>query len=272
MTGWKPLESPGDLGSPDPIIVRVESLPARSYFVEHSHTWNQLVYAVSGVLTVSAEGRSMAISPEQAVWLPTGIKHTVGSLMGAEFRSLWVAHDACPGIMSEVSVVEVSGLLRALIIEGASLNSSDDRDYASRIVALMLDQLQRARTTSAVLPWPKHPTLLAFCEALYADPANPRDIDEWGHELGMSSRTLTRRFEQEVGMSLRAWRLRLRLFKSIELLCGDAPITEIALDLGYASASAFIFMFRKEMGYSPLQHRRRLAEPNRPISSRRRSG
>jgi AraC-like DNA-binding protein len=59
-------------------------------------------------------------------------------------------------------------------------------------------------------------------------------------------------------MSLRAWRLRLRLFKAIELLCGDAPITDIALDLGYASASAFIYMFRNEMGYSPLQYRSKL--------------
>ena len=255
---WKSLESPSDLGSPNPIVVRVQSLPARSQFVEHSHSWNQLVYAVAGVLTVSAEGRSMAISPEQAVWLPTGTRHSVGSLMGAEFRSLWVANDACPGIMPEVSVVEVSGLLRALIIEGATLNSVDDREYANRVVGLILDQLRRARTTSAVLPWPRHPSLLAFCEALYADPADSRDADEWGRELGMSSRTLTRHFEQEVGMSLRAWRLRLRLFKAIELLCGDAPITDIALDLGYASASAFIYMFRNEMGYSPLQYRSKL--------------
>jgi AraC-like DNA-binding protein len=256
--GWKALETPAGLGSPQPLIVRVETLPARSYFVEHSHSWHQLVYAVTGVLTVSAQGRRIAISPEQAVWLPTGTKHSVGSLMGAEFRSLWVADDACPGITPDVAVFEVSGLLRALIVEGAKLNPADDRDYINRVVALILDQLRRARAAMAALPWPKHPTLLALCEALYADPANSRGVDRWGRELGMSTRTLTRHFEKDVGMSLRAWRLRLRLFKAIELLCGEAPITEIALDLGYASASAFIYMFRKEMGCSPLQYRRRL--------------
>jgi len=255
---WKALETPAGLGAPQPLIVRVESLPARSYFVEHSHSWHQLVYAVTGVLTVSAEGRSIAISPEQAVWLPTGTKHSVGSLLGAEFRSLWVAHQACPDISPDVAVFEVSGLLRALIVEGATLNPAEDGDYTNRVVALILDQLRRARTATAALPWPKHPALLALCEALYADPANARDADRWGYELGMSTRTLTRHFEQEVGMSLRDWRVRLRLFKAIELLCGEAPITDIALDLGYASASAFIYMFRKEMGCSPLQYRRRL--------------
>lgn len=76
----------------------------------------------------------------------------------------------------------------------------------------------------------------------------------------MSPRTLTRHFEQEVGMSLRTWRQRLRLFKAMELLGSDFPITEIALRLGYSSASAFIFMFRSEMGISPLQYKRNLSD------------
>jgi AraC-like DNA-binding protein len=54
---------------------------------------------------------------------------------------------------------------------------------------------------------------------------------KWVLEIGMPPRTLTRHFEHEVGMSLRIWRQRLRLFKAIELLGSDLPITEIALHL-----------------------------------------
>lgn len=257
--GWKRLNTPGGLGSPKPLIVRVESLPAKSYFPEHSHSWNQLVYAIAGVLTVNADGRSVVISQDQAVWLPTGTKHSVGSLMGAEFRSLWVANNASPGTNSRTTVIHVSPLLRALIVEAASLKRGDRR-YADRVIALILDQLRRATPISTALPWPTHPALLALCEALYADPANSRHTDKWGQEIGMSTRTLTRHFEQEVGMSLRTWRQRLRLFKAMELLGSDLPITEIALRLGYGSASAFIFMFRSEMGISPLQYRRNLSD------------
>jgi transcriptional regulator GlxA family with amidase domain len=135
----------------------------------------------------------------------------------------------------------------------------EDRHYANRVTALILDQLRRATPISAALPWPTRPALLALCEALYADPANPRHTDKWGPEIGMSPRTLTRHFEQEVGMSLRTWRQRLRLFKALEMLGSDLPITEIALRLGYSSASAFIFMFRSEMRVSPLQYRRNLS-------------
>jgi AraC-like DNA-binding protein/quercetin dioxygenase-like cupin family protein len=257
---WNRIDAPRGLGSPKPLIVRVQSLPAKSYFAEHSHAWNQLVYAVAGALTVDTEGKSIVISPEQAVWLPTGTRHSVGSLTGAEFRSLWIADNATRGVTSRSTLIRVSSLLRALILEAASLRR-EDRRYADRVTALILDQLRRATPVAAALPWPRHPTLLGLCEALYADPADLRDADGWGSELAMSRRTLTRRFAQEVGMSLREWRLRLRLFKSMELLAGDAPITDIALDLGYASPSAFIYMFRKEMGCSPLQYRGRLKHP-----------
>jgi AraC-like DNA-binding protein len=56
-------------------------------------------------------------------------------------------------------------------------------------------------------------------------------------------------------MSLRTWRRRLRLFKAVELLAGDRSITEVALELGYGSSSAFTYAFRTEMGRSPQAHR-----------------
>jgi len=67
----------------------------------------------------------------------------------------------------------------------------------------------------------------------------------------MSSRTLTRRFEAELGLTLRSWKRRLRLFRAIELLGGGLSVTTTAMELGYGSASAFIFAFRSELGYSP---------------------
>ena len=75
------------------MTVRAQSIPARHSFPKHAHGWNQMVYALADVLTVAVEGRSFVISPEQAVWLPTGLRHRVGSLLGAEFRRLWLADE-----------------------------------------------------------------------------------------------------------------------------------------------------------------------------------
>src|SRR3954468_9046467 len=115
---WETIAAPPSSAPPRPVTVRAQSIPARHYFPEHAHRWHQVVYAISGVLTVAVEGRSFAISPEQAVWLPTGLPHRVGSLLGAEFRSLWIADEAGAGLPTSPAGFGISPLLRALAQRG----------------------------------------------------------------------------------------------------------------------------------------------------------
>lgn len=254
---WDPIGTPAAAPPPAPMTVRVESLAARSCFREHRHEWAQVVYAISGALTVAVEGRSFVISPEQAVWLPTGASHRVGTLLGAEFRSLWIAANVTEGLPREPTVFGVSPLLRALIVEAAGLKRDERGDgYADRVTRLILDQLRQASPLPGALPWPRRESLNRLCEALYADPADARSAEEWGRQLGMSGRTLTRRFEADLGMSLRSWRRRMRLFKAIELLGGGMDVTRTAFALGYGSSSAFIYAFRTAMGMSPQAYMR----------------
>lgn len=254
---WETIAAPPRLVPPRPMTVRAQSIPARHYFPEHAHAWHQMAYAISGVLTVAVEGQSLVISPEQAVWLPMGLRHRVGSLLGAEFRSLWIADEAGKGLPASPTVFGVSPLLRALVVEAAGIEGKKDGDgYAGRVTDLILDQLRRAPPLAGALPWPRGGALGTLCETLYADPADPRGPETWGQELGMSGRTLARRFEAELGMSLRSWRRRLRLFKSVELMGGGLSMTQTAMELGYGSTSAFIYAFRTDMGCSPQAYMR----------------
>lgn len=257
---WTPISAPPGVLPPHPITMRAQSIPARHEFPEHAHDWHQVVYAVEGVLMVTAQNRSFVISPEQAVWLPSGVYHRVGSLLGAEFRSLWIAVDAGRNLPTAPSVLSVSPLLKELIVEAAAIEGSlDDEGYPDRIATLILDQLRRAKLLSAGLPWPRNERLLRLCEALYIDPADTRTSDEWAKALGMSQRTLARQFETEMGLSLRSWRRQLRLLRAIELLNSGTAVTETAMQLGYGSASAFVFAFRTEMGSSPHAYMRKAA-------------
>jgi len=263
---WGTIAAPPGLMPPGPLTVRAQSIPARHSFQEHAHAWHQMVYAISGVLTVAVEGQSLVISPEQAVWLPTGLRHRVGTLLGAEFRSLWIADEAGKGLPDSPTVFGVSPLLRALVIEVAEIEGQEDDDgYARRVTDLILDQLRRAPPLAGALPWPRDASLGKLCEVLYADPADPRGPDAWGRELGMSGRTLARRFETELGMSLRSWRRRLRLFKSIELMGGGLSVTQTAMELGYGSTSAFVYAFRSDMGISPQAYMRWGGQASRSV-------
>jgi len=61
-------------------------------------------------------------------------------------------------------------------------------------------------------------------------------------------------FRAEVGMTLCQWRRRLRLLHALKLLASGAPVTTVALEVGYNRTSAFIGMFRSELGITPARY------------------
>ena len=255
---WTTIEVPEIETLPKPVFLRSQNLGAREEFPLHTHRWNQFVYATSGTLVVTVAGSWYVITPEQAIWVPTGVPHTTGALNGAAFRNLYVADVPGLGMPDVCTLYSVSGLLRALIVELELAGQRTETDsYIDKVNDLVFEQLRRLPKQAFHLPWPHSPPLQRICETLYATPADARSIDEWGHELGASGRTLARRFEKEVGITLREWRHRLRLFLALEWLCAGRNVTDIALDLGYASTSAFTYMFRQEMGCPPSEWRSR---------------
>jgi len=68
---------------------------------------------------------------------------------------------------------------------------------------------------------------------------------------GASQRTLERVFRAETGMSLGGWRQQLRLGRALEKLAAGESVTAVAIDSGYASASAFVVAFRAAFGRTP---------------------
>jgi len=73
----------------------------------------------------------------------------------------------------------------------------------------------------------------------------------------MSARTLTRRFQEELGTLPLQWRLSLRSRRAQELLeSTDQSIDRIGEAVGFPAASAFRERFRRDVGTSPGQYRR----------------
>ncbi len=255
---WVTIDIPEFETLARPVVIRSQTLPARHIFPPHRHAWNQVVYATSGTLVVTVEDRWYVITPEQAIWVPTSVDHTTGALDGAAFRNLYVADGSDLGMPDRCTVFTVTPFLRALIVElTAMAERTEEPAYADRVEALILDNLRRLKPLAFDLPWPRSPGLRRVCEALYEAPDDPRTAAEWGREIGVSARTLARRFEDETGLSPRLWRHRLRLFRALEWLGAGRGVTQVALDLGYASPSAFTYMFRAELGCPPSQWLRR---------------
>jgi AraC-like DNA-binding protein len=85
-----------------------------------------------------------------------------------------------------------------------------------------------------------------------------RDLERWAPWASVSTRTLSRRFVSETGFNFTAWRQRARLMRSLEMLAAGAPVTAVALDLGYSTSSAFIGLFKRTFGETPSAYRQRL--------------
>ncbi|MEK9753405.1 MAG: AraC family transcriptional regulator [Rhodospirillaceae bacterium] len=116
---------------------------------------------------------------------------------------------------------------------------------------VLIDQLTGLDQAPLHLPIPEDARLKRVTAALLADPADQRDLAQWGKLAGASARTLERAFLADAGMTFRAWRQQVRLLAALTALAGRAPVTQVALDLGDDSPSAFIAMFRRAFGVSP---------------------
>ncbi len=73
--------------------------------------------------------------------------------------------------------------------------------------------------------------------------------------MGTSARTLSRLFLVETQLNFRSWCQRARIAAAIKRLSMDrnAPVKQLAADLGYASFSAFSHAFRQVTGRTPTE-------------------
>lgn len=82
------------------------------------------------------------------------------------------------------------------------------------------------------------------------------DMEALAKQLNMTSRTLHRQLNQ-LGLSFNNLRIGLIVEMAKEaLLKSDAKVTEIAQELGYSESSAFVRVFKRSEGMSPLQFRK----------------
>jgi AraC-like DNA-binding protein len=87
--------------------------------------------------------------------------------------------------------------------------------------------------------------------------AEPLTVGELARTAGLSPYHFLRTFKRVTGVTPHQWLLRARLREAAErLVSSRAPITDIALDVGFDDLSNFINSFRAEFGVSPRCYRK----------------
>jgi AraC-like DNA-binding protein len=116
---------------------------------------------------------------------------------------------------------------------------------------VIVDQLQILPAIPLQLSMPVDARAQRVAKMLREDPGDERPLAQIAKCNGASARTIERIFRAETQMSFGQWRQRLRLLHSLKLLALGESVTDVALELGYKSPSAFIAMFKGELGTTP---------------------
>lgn len=223
----------------------------------HTHRHHQLLYAARGVMQLEIEGGRWALPSARAAWLMAGTAHRVTVRSPASLRTVYFARDAVPpeiDALGDCRVFAVSDLCREMVLHGMRWGPerapSDER--ANRFFAALVDccvewveaiqpfRLPRARS-------PELGLAMAFARENLAD-AGASTVAAAG---GMSTRTLSRRFRDETGMSWRDWLRTARVLRAMELLADGHPVTDTAFSVGFDSPGAFSHAFGALVGETP---------------------
>ena len=240
---------------PQAVVAHGRDLGRGDRLAMHRHRRAQLVYASDGIMSVTTRSASYLVPPQRAVWMPGGVWHQIDARSDVNMRTLYIEPGACDGLPREVCVLNVTPLLRELIVAAVADGPAYQNDSPQeRIMAVILDQIRAQPVAMLALPLPGDARLQRVTRALIENPADRRDLEQWAQIVGASKRTLVRLFPQQTGMSFRAWRQQRRLLRALELLTAGASVTSIALEVGYDNSSAFIAMFRRSLGSTPLQY------------------
>jgi AraC-like DNA-binding protein len=219
---------------------------------EHAHGSDQLIYATRGVMELSVGKGFWLIPPHFALWIPARTVHSIRMPAAVAMRTLYLRRRLAPGLPDACTVMHVTPLLRELIVEAVRTGQLLNANRVQRALRDMLvEQLRSATPIPTGVTLPRDNRALAVAQALMANPARGTALHALCAKAGASVRTIERAFRKEVGIDFESWRRQVRLMKGIELLVEGLSVKEVAFEVGYRQASAFVQMFRKTMGTTP---------------------
>jgi AraC-like DNA-binding protein len=255
----KPLKPSLDI--PRRVYIINSSIQSGGGILTHSHERGQLLFLTEGLVEAriidpnSGSNGIWTVPPHRAVWIPPYIEHEIHVIHAVKMSNVYISVKAASALPKSCQVMSVSNLLRELIISISTFDPLYDESGAcGRIVDVFLDQLNLSEHAPLHLPMPNSKALLKITKALLEQPESQYSMLHWQNTLGLSSRTIARRFLEETNMTYSQWRQQATLLKALQRIAQGDTIANISLELGYQSQSAFISMFKKALGKTPKKY------------------
>jgi AraC-like DNA-binding protein len=219
-----------------------------------------LLCAPAGALRLEAQGQAWLLPPARAALIEAGRPIRVSIPRPVTTASVLFDTASAPTPPAPLTVFDLSPLAHALVGECGAWGESDEPlpPYGETLFATLAAVTWRLaeQPSPVVVPAGRSPELrrsLRLTEERLGEEVRFEDV---AAEVGLTPRSLARRFEAETGMTWRAVLRRMRVMRAIEeLTAGDIAVTTVAYTVGYTSMSAFDTAFRELTGRTPSEYR-----------------
>jgi len=223
----------------------------------HRHRRHQLMYVASGVLMLRVGEERYALPPDRAAWIGGGVAHSVDVRRRAALRTVYVE----PAVVTPptCAVFALPPIGRELMLYAQRFGGGEETVVRRRFLeTLALLAMEWAATPlPLMLARPRDEVLRRVDSLLRKNLGRRVTLAEAAKHAGLSTRSLSRRMQRELGEGLRARHARLRVHAAIERL-ETAQIGELAYDLGFATPSAFAQAFKRLTGETPSAMQKKL--------------
>src|SRR6266702_5169905 len=240
------------------IAVRVDADGTKGEVPDHSHRKGQLVVSLGGGVTCRVASGLWMVPPHCAVWIPSGMAHSNRATANARLFFMYIEAELVD-LPDRCCTISISPLLRELIVE-LSDGMQHDAMRRERLIRVLLGDLPRMPVQQLHLPLSTEPRVKRIAAALADNPADRRTLAEWANRVALSESSLARLVVKETGLTFGRWRQQLHLIVAIRELASGASVQQVSTDLGYESVTAFITMFKKELGKPPAKYLNSVAQ------------
>jgi AraC-like DNA-binding protein len=227
----------------------------------HHHGLHQLEYAFAGIAEVETAHGKYLLPPQQAAWIPSGLRHET-TLRRVRSVSVFFETDMLEGPGDRVRILAAAPVIREMILyatrwpitrTGSDASADAYFEVLARLVADWLDH-----ETPLCLPTSNDPIVSAAMEFTNANLMNVEESLVC-RSVGVSARTLRRRFSDGTGMTWESYLAGARILRAMAQLAESSDtVTDVSITVGFDSLSSFTRAFRRYAGETPSAYRARV--------------
>ncbi|MBH3136316.1 helix-turn-helix transcriptional regulator [Serratia marcescens] len=254
MNGQEGVMKPSELTGEIPISIwfRNKSWPAGTQFPLQALPWGKLMYSMKGLAEINIEDNIYLSTPEYAIWLPVNTEHESVAKSAIDYVILHVSPPLCQSLPSKPQTLRLNKIVKAVLADFSERRIGYPHTPQDQtLVTALLEQLALSERFDSYLPLGSDDVIKIMTEKMSAASHDFNTLTQWSGMLGLSERTLSRRFLDATGISFNEWKLRSKTLMAMTLLQEGRAVKYVASTLGYHDPSAFIAMFRRQTGQSP---------------------